>query len=391
MNYYRFMPITYDVQKTLKNLPWPRLASQLDTASRAMARADERLKQTPDLSAGLQARAQFIDTCAAMALDGELVHLEDLVLHDSGADRRAPTHELTRAARLLGLRRRIDRQGTDTVLTRPGVLALIGHQPDEPGIGEGKDEDCSERGGGLAGPAQDTSVSDSDAEKLFAEIDLVLKKSEQLAQGRVLPVPLAATQGAQTLPEPLRDQDTASRLDGWLQLVEDTKSQNIPPLLTAAILLDSWQVLRPVDNWPELGRFLTEKFLKSEVTPNHLPMLCVGLRKSPFRWRRSEAPAVRLAGLLAGFERAAVESMDQLDRLQLAQDRLTRCCRTSRRHSKLPAFTKMFLNYPLVTIPMARQDLGVTAAAVDRMIEQLGSALPRELTGRSRYRAWGIL
>ncbi|WP_428651379.1 helix-turn-helix domain-containing protein [Roseibium sp.] len=40
---------------------------------------------------------------------------------------------------------------------------------------------------------------------------------------------------------------------------------------------------------------------------------------------------------------------------------------------------------------MARQELGVTAAAVDNMIRQLGPTMPRELTGCSRYRAWGIL
>jgi hypothetical protein len=29
--------------------------------------------------------------------------------------------------------------------------------------------------------------------------------------------------------------------------------------------------------------------------------------------------------------------------------------------------------------------------AVDLMLAQLGGALPRELTGRTRYRAWGIV
>jgi hypothetical protein len=29
--------------------------------------------------------------------------------------------------------------------------------------------------------------------------------------------------------------------------------------------------------------------------------------------------------------------------------------------------------------------------AIDLMLTQLGGALPRELTGRTRYRAWGIV
>jgi hypothetical protein len=37
------------------------------------------------------------NACFALWLSGELVHLEDLVLHDAEMDLRGPTHELTRA------------------------------------------------------------------------------------------------------------------------------------------------------------------------------------------------------------------------------------------------------------------------------------------------------
>jgi hypothetical protein len=42
-------------------------------------------------------RTHFVDACAGLWLQGELVHLEDLVLHDAERDLRAPTHALTRA------------------------------------------------------------------------------------------------------------------------------------------------------------------------------------------------------------------------------------------------------------------------------------------------------
>ena len=45
--------------------------------------------------------------CASLWIDGELVHLEDLVLHDAGQDIRTPTHELTIARDVLRSRRRI--------------------------------------------------------------------------------------------------------------------------------------------------------------------------------------------------------------------------------------------------------------------------------------------
>jgi HTH DNA binding domain len=67
---------------------------------------------------------------------------------------------------------------------------------------------------------------------------------------------------------------------------------------------------------------------------------------------------------------------------------VTKPCRSS---SRLPQLVELFLSRPLVTVPLAAKLLKVTPKAVDLMLIQLGGALPRELTGRSRYRAWGIV
>ena len=50
-----------------------------------------------------------------------------------------------------------------------------------------------------------------------------------------------------------------------------------------------------------------------------------------------------------------------------------------------------FLSRPLVTMPLGAKLLKVTPKAADFMLLQLGGALPRELTGRRRYRAWAIV
>ncbi|ERS09586.1 hypothetical protein Q675_00210 [Labrenzia sp. C1B70] len=63
-------------------------------------------------------------------------------------------------------------------------------------------------------------------------------------------------------------------------------------------------------------------------------------------------------------------------------------CRSQHNEANNNLRQDLFLQHPLVTIPMARHDLGDTAAAVDRMIRQLGPAPPFELTGLDRYRAW---
>lgn len=80
-----------------------------DTAGVALARLDERVARSP-VGSGWIERARFADACASLWIDGELVHLEDLVLHDAGQDIRTPTHELTIARDVLRSRRRIASQ-----------------------------------------------------------------------------------------------------------------------------------------------------------------------------------------------------------------------------------------------------------------------------------------
>ena len=66
-------------------LPWPEIALPLARAEDALARLDERLRRSP-IRDGWIARTHFTDACAALLLEGQLVHIEDLVLHDAGMD-----------------------------------------------------------------------------------------------------------------------------------------------------------------------------------------------------------------------------------------------------------------------------------------------------------------
>lgn len=59
--------------------------------------------------------------------------------------------------------------------------------------------------------------------------------------------------------------------------------------------------------------------------------------------------------------------------------------------TQLPELVDLFLSRPLVTVPLGAKLLKVTPTAVDLMLQPLGGALPRELTGRTRYRALGIV
>jgi hypothetical protein len=74
-------------------VPFHALAQPLARAEDALARLDERLSRSP-VREGWIACTHFSEASAALWLEGERTHLEDLVLHDSGMDVRAPTHEL---------------------------------------------------------------------------------------------------------------------------------------------------------------------------------------------------------------------------------------------------------------------------------------------------------
>lgn len=81
--------MAYDVSKIS-------MKASLEPAFRAgveLARLDERMARS-HVGPGWTERSHFTDACASLWIDGELVHLEDLVLHDATMDIRTPTHEL---------------------------------------------------------------------------------------------------------------------------------------------------------------------------------------------------------------------------------------------------------------------------------------------------------
>ena len=73
-------------------MPWRALAAPLAQAEDALARLDERLRASP-VREGWISRTHFTEGCAALWLEGELVHLEDLgACAIPGMDVSAPPH-----------------------------------------------------------------------------------------------------------------------------------------------------------------------------------------------------------------------------------------------------------------------------------------------------------
>ncbi len=106
-------------------IAWDKIGGPLAAAEDALARLDERVRASL-IAEGFVSRSHFQDACANLWLAGELVVLEDLVLHDARMDIRSPTHEVTRAQAVLRARRKIAAAAPDWALSPDGLEILRG-------------------------------------------------------------------------------------------------------------------------------------------------------------------------------------------------------------------------------------------------------------------------
>ena len=339
-------------------------------ATEALTRLDERLNRSP-VGAGLAERLHFSECCASLYLDGALVPLEDLVLHDAGADIRAPTHELTIAHDLLRRRRRLLLQPPGWALTPEGLVALL------------SSEDRDEAHSRAPETGMRVEAEDDDAlSRELAAMDALLARSNALLRA----VERGAGGTGEAQPDEMADGVEAPfDLPAFLDAVAD-----LPPVLKAALLLDLWGRTKDGKTPPWLGRQLAAALLRAEGLAGgpHLAPVSLGLRGIRLEDRLKRGRLIRLVSTLQGLQAGAEAALREHDRLMLARQRLHRRLEGRRRSSHLPDLVEMVLSRPLVSAPMVSQALGISSRAALRLIEELEI---RELTGRGRFRVWGIL
>ncbi len=376
----------------LTNLPIQSLLKPAFEAGTALARLDERVSRS-EVGSGFLERQNFTDACASLWIDGELVHLEDLVLHDASHDIRTPTHELTIARDVLRTRRRIAAQPPGWALSPDGLRSLRRHNVVagqawpaaslDDSATESKDAavpvDAAKAGEGEDG--DDASVLDAE----LAAIDAVLARSEAVLKSAAAPTSQPRDRDPLVY-DPDWDEDT--RLEEWRTVLR--RADHLPPVLQAIVALDAWNTLEVLQHAPWLGRHLAVSILRQAglTTGAHLTAINLGLKTIAFDRRRHRSREVRLLAIADGVIAAAEIGLKEHDRLALARKLMERKLSGRRASSKLPELVEFVMATPLVHSGTVTKTLGVTPQAARRIVAELGL---REMTGRGRFRAWGIL
>lgn len=326
------------------------LAKAEDIVSRLDARA-----QTCAFAEGWAARVDFIEANGWGWVSGEVVDLEDLVLHDAQMDARLPDQALRATYGLVRARRKARGAGPE-LQTAHGAAWLAGYRGDPPLL--------------APSPIELSEVSlDPGAEGR----DLV---GELVHQVRTLG-------GGETA-------DPLEAIEEWVQWSRRLPDR-APALLRAAVALEGWRLVNPLPRQNYVGGVMVAQGLRESGRTRACLLGFEAPRRTHLQPPRGfMAPAVlRLAYWLKIMAVGAEAGLSEMKRLDLARQVVLKRVSSRRANDRSADLLELLLARPLVSAPMAAEHLGVAGHSARRLLSGLGASL-MEVSGRSRYRAWRL-
>ena len=356
--------------KAPDQLAWEAIAAPLAAAEAGLARLDTSVAGSA-VGAGWQARNDFADACASLGLEGKLIHLEDLVLHDAEMQIYPPTFELVRARHVLHDRRRIAANEAGWSLTSAGLRTLQG----KPDASQRAVNAASGQGVEAGAAARD------DFQALLDGVDAAISKSNKVLA--------EASEGRISSRDPLVYDpafNEEARLADWQRIL--TQTERYPPTLQAAIALDAWRMIDPLEHQAWLGPLLVADHLRRRSRLKALPCLNCGMKLVDRKRRWADSQMTRLAAGLEAIAAMAEAGLKDHNRLVTARRLMGMKLKDRRSTSRLPALIDYVIRQPIVTTGMIANELRITPRAAQGLVAELSL---RELTGRGRYRGWGVL
>jgi len=334
--------------KPAENGSAERVFAALASAEDRISRLDERARGC-GFAEGWRRRSDVRAAIAAMAAEGDVVHPEDLLLHDLGSDIRIPDPAVIRARGILQARRKAQQGGAE-LLSWGGVAWLTGlaRQTPPPGVRP------STRIEGAP-----PSSSGYDGLEIFFE---------RLATGE------AETPRA-----------------GVEECLGVLDTQGAPPLLMAAALLEAWRLVDPLPKHRALGPLVAAIFLRAagRFSAGLFPMEVAFRRRSiPPRLDWASLPD-RMSFWLGQMELAADLELDELTRLGHQKALIERKASGARRSNRGPELAALAVSEPVMTTESIALALGITPQASLQLVRRMGGCL-HEITGRARYRVWRL-
>lgn len=359
----------------MPRISWPDTVKYVAEAEDAVARLDERIARSA-IREGWISRSHFLEAQAILGLEGELVLLEDLVLHDAHMDVRAPTHELTTAHTILRARRKLARLES-VVLSKDLIDELAGRGVvAAPGAEEESEDSIFP-----ADDDEDDFVAGSDEDDDLAR---ALRASDALAARAELALSRLADPDRYLIHD--QDWDESGRIAEWLGVVDAVSDW--PSTLAVVVIEDAWNFLEPLQHERWVGRLLAAAALKGRAkTPAHLALIGCGLRAIPSKDRRHPQPSQRYIAGLRALTSGAHEGLRNHETWGAAKLLLEQKLRGKRSTSRLPRLVELLVGRPLVSTRVIAAELDISQRAAQTLVTELGC---REITGRGRFRAWSL-